>query len=340
MNSTIEAVVSLFQHHQKFILTTHVNPDGDGLGSEVALAEWLAAQGKRVSIFNHSKTPEVYLFLDPNQRIVQFNEARDAATIAHAEVIVVMDTNHPDRLRSMEQHVLGSKAVKICIDHHLEPGQFAQHYIIDDDATSTGEITYQLLIALNGRDLSPLIAQALYCAIMTDTGSFRFPRVDPEIHAVVAHLIQCGADPVAIYHQVYEQWSAGRIQLLGETLASLKTEYNGGLASVTITQEMLKKTHTTEEDTDNFTTYPMSVAGVVAAILFLELTDGVKISFRSKGDIPINELAKEFGGNGHKNAAGARLYKVKLEDAQKQVLQAAKKYVDSSIFIKEVFNTA
>ncbi len=327
MNQAIQAVVPLFQHHQKFVLTTHVNPDGDGLGSEVALAEWLADRGKQVTILNHSATPEFYLFLDPHGRIKQFNEQEDASKLAEADVIVVMDTNHTDRVRSMESHLLKSNAVKICIDHHLDTQAFALHYIIDDDATSTGEITYRLLLHLNEQNLSPIIAQALYCAIMTDTGSFRFPRVDSETHRIVAHLIECGADPVDIYHKVYEQWSAGRVQLLGDALASLQAEYNGKLAHITITQENLQQTGTTEVDTDNFTIYPMNVAGVAAAILFLELKDGVKISFRSKGDIPINELAKEFGGNGHKNAAGARLRDCTLDDVKHKVLQAAAKYI-------------
>jgi len=327
MDSAIDAVVPLFLNHQKFVLTTHVNPDGDGLGSEVALAKWLASQGKQVSIINHSATPDFYLFLDPNHRILQFEETRDAATIAGADAIVVMDTNQPDRLRKMEPHVVNSKAVKVCIDHHLEPAVFAQHYIIDDDATSTGEIVYKMLVRMNGNSISAPIAQALFCAIMTDTGSFRYPRVDPETFRICAHLIECGADPVGVYHEVYEQWTPGRMELLGEALASLQTVYDGKLAYITITQEILKKTGTKEVDTDNFTTHPMSVKGVVAGILFLELGNGVKISFRSKGDIPINELAKEFGGNGHKNAAGARLYDVSLEQIRERVLKAAARYV-------------
>ncbi len=327
MNSAFEAVIPLFHIHQKFVLTTHVNPDGDGLGSELALAEYLLSRGKTVSVINHSATPDFYLFLDPAGRILKFDEVRDSLAIANADVIVVMDTNHPDRLRTMERHVLDSRATKICIDHHLEPADFAQHYIIDDDATSTGEIVYKLLVGINGTSLSAGIASSLFCAIMTDTGSFRYPRVDPETFRICAHLIECGADPVEIYHQVYEQWTPGRMELLGEALASLHTEHAGKLAHISITQEFLKKTGTTEVDTDNFTTYPMSVKGVVVGILFIGLANGVKISFRSKGDIPINELAKEFGGNGHKNAAGARLYDVTLENVREKVLNAAMKYI-------------
>jgi phosphoesterase RecJ-like protein len=118
------------------------------------------------------------------------------------------------------------------------------------------------------------------------------------------------------------------MELLGEALASLRIEYGGKLSHISITQEVLAKTGTKEVDADNFTTYPMSVKGIVAGILFVELADGVKISFRSKGEIPINELAKEFGGNGHKNAAGARLYGVKLDPTRQLVLNAAAKYLD------------
>ncbi len=340
MNTAIEAILPILQTHHSFVLTTHVNPDGDGLGSEVALAEWLAANGKHVAILNCSSTPEVYLFLDPNKRIKRFDSSRDIATIQHADAIVVLDTNQPDRLKEMQSHVLSSRAIKICIDHHLNPHLFADHYVIDDGATSTGEIVYRILLTLHGKQLQPLIAQALYCAILTDTGSFRYPRVDPEIFQIVSHLNECGADPVSIFHNVYEQWSPGRIQLLGGCLASLETHFDKRLASVTITQEMLNKTLTKEEDTDNFTTYPMSIGGVVAGILFLELTDGVKISFRSKGDLPINELAREFGGGGHKNAAGARMEGISLASAKQQVLRAAQKYVDNTIVPREFFNKA
>jgi phosphoesterase RecJ-like protein len=325
--SPIHSILPILREGHRFVLTTHVNPDGDGIGSEIALAEWLSAQKKTVNILNHSPTPEVYKFLDPEARIWTFSRERDEGTIASADVIVVLDTNTPARLRSMEPFVLASPAVRVCIDHHLDPAPFAQHELLDDDATSTGEIVYRILMELHGTDLPPRIAQALYCAIMTDTGSFRYPRVGPETFRIAAHLVECGADPVALYSEVYERWSNGRLHLLGEMLAGLQLSAGGVLAHVTITQEMLSRTGTREEDIDNFTSYPMSIAGVVAGILFLELPDGVKISFRSRGEIPINELAKEFGGNGHKNAAGARVEAGALDEISARVLNAAGKYV-------------
>ena len=195
---TPAAIADILRRHRRFILTTHVNPDGDGLGSELALAHWLVANGKDVAILNHSATPAVYRFLDPDGLIHLYDESADRQTVLDADVIVVVDTNHPDRLRSLESAVLQSRALKVVVDHHLDPAPFAHHYLLDDDATSTGEIVYQIALDLWGATLPPESAMALYCAIMTDTGSFRYPRVDPETFQICAHLIQCGADPVAI----------------------------------------------------------------------------------------------------------------------------------------------
>lgn len=329
MTTSLERAIAFLEERHNFVLTTHVNPDGDGLGSEIALAEWLAAKDKSVSIINYSATPDIYLFLDPHQRILRYEPSRDDPVIARADAIVVLDTNQPERLRTMHHPVVESKARKLVIDHHLEPHPFAHEYLLDEEATSTGEIMYHLLSRLTHGSLTPLMAQNLYCAIMTDTGSFRYPRVDAEIHRIVADLIEQGADPVSIYSNIYERWSTGRIHLLGEMLAGLQTGESGMLAHVSVTQDMLRRTGTAEVDTDNFTVYPMSVQGVLIGILFLELRDGVKISFRSKGMIPINELAKEFGGNGHLNAAGARLHGVSLDEVRSAVVKAAGKYLSA-----------
>ena len=331
MTGAIGAILNLFRTRERFVLTTHVNPDGDGIGSEVALASWLRQRGKDVRVINHSPLPAVYRFLDPGGTVAAFVPSRDGPAIRGADVIVVLDTNHPDRLESMKEAVLGSPAVKVCIDHHLDPDPFASTTLIDADATSTGEILYRLLFREGEEGPSAEIAAGLYCAIMTDTGSFRYPRTGPMTHTIVSRLIACGADPVGIYAEVYERWSAGRIHLLGEVLAGLRTEFGGRLAHVTVTRQMLSRTGTSEEDTDNFTTYPMSVEGVRVGILFLEIEGGVKISFRSKGTIPINALAMEYGGNGHRNAAGARITGADTGDVRSRVLAAAEKYITGGV---------
>ena len=326
---TIPQIHSLLLKGTRFTITTHVNPDGDGLGSELALASALRQIGKSATIFNHNATPENYRWIDPQHDLINFVPERDGKIILQADTIIIVDTNHPERLRSLEPFIRQSAATKIVIDHHLEPNGFAHHYLIDDDATSTGELIYRILCDLPGVTFNHDIARALYTAIITDTGSFRYPRTDSDIHRITAHLLDCGVDPTQVFVNVYENWTPGRMRLLGEVLDSMKTAYEGKLAYVVCTQKMFKETGTNEVETDNFTTYPMSINGVVVGILFNELQNGVKVSFRSKGDIPINALAKEFGGNGHLNAAGARIFDARLDDIVQNVVKSAAKYLNT-----------
>lgn len=330
MTSLFETCKKIVEEKQRFILTTHVNPDGDGLGSEIALARYLKRRGKDVTIVNHSATPPNYQFLDPKNEIIHFKPELHADLIRQADVIFIIDTNHLSRLRSIEPFVRASKAIKICIDHHPDKDDSADYYIIDESATATGEIVYHLLEYLDGKNLDAEIARALYTAIMTDTGSFRFPKTDPEIHRVAAHLIELGADPPTIFQEVYEKGTVNTLQLLGKALSNLKTACSGRVAYMVVTRQMFEETGTKEYETDNFIDFTMRIGGVQIGLLFNELDDGVKISFRSKGDIPVNKLAKEFGGNGHLNAAGARLFDARLEETMKSVLDKAGSYLDEA----------
>jgi bifunctional oligoribonuclease and PAP phosphatase NrnA len=331
MDISLPELKKLFDRYKSFILTTHVNPDGDAIGSELALCHFLRKFNKEVDIINHSATPDNYLWLDPSREILAFEPERDRSKLQETDVILVIDTNQPDRLRSMQSDVETSKAMKVIIDHHLEPHPFAQYYYTDSEATSTGEIIYKFITMFGNDKLDRDIARSLYTAIMTDTGSFRYPRTNSETHRVIADLLDRGADPVEIYANVYETFSLGRMRLLGEVLDSMRTCHNGKLAYVVAKQKWFHDTDTTEADTDNFTVYPMSVQGVSVGILFNEMRDGVKISFRSKGMIKINELAKEFGGNGHMNAAGARLYEVILDEVIARVIASAEKYLNEKL---------
>jgi bifunctional oligoribonuclease and PAP phosphatase NrnA len=328
--SSPESIRAILAENRNFILTSHVNPDGDSLGSELAMARALRQIGKNPVILNHNPVPDNYNWLDPERLIGTFDPARDTEAVLNADVILILDTNQPERLKSMQECVVKSAALKIIIDHHLEPHPFADFTLSDTEATSTGEILYRLLGGMPGVVIDLPIATALYTAIMTDTGSFRFPRTGAATHRIAADLITRGADPVECYVQVYERWTPGRMRLLGEVLDSMKTAHGGRCAWVVCTQKMFLETGTSEVDTDNFTVYPMSIRGVEVGILFNELRDGVKISFRSKGAIPINELAKEFGGNGHRNAAGARLFNVSLDAVVPSVIETVARFLTSS----------
>jgi phosphoesterase RecJ-like protein len=317
----------IVETHQRFLLTTHINPDGDGLGTEVALAIYLQKLGKQASILNCNATPYNYLFLEKLFPIQHFQDLAQTRLIEESEVIMVIDTNHLDRVATMKPFIEKSKAVKVCIDHHLDPAEFADLYILDEPSSATGEIVYRLLSYLNGRTIDRETAIALYTAIMTDTGSFRYPRTSPEVHKIIANLIQMGADPVAIHEQVYERGQINRLQLLGMALATLQLAHNGKVAYMVITRHMFEVTKTSEVDTDAFVPYTLSIDGVKVGLMFTEMESGIKINFRSKGDIWINQLAKEFGGNGHKNAAGARITDGTLEEYVNQIVEHTGAYV-------------
>ena len=328
MTKEFEQFKSILKDVRSAVLTTHINPDADGIGSELALASFLKGSGKRVSILNHSETPDNLLFLDHQREVLRFDPQAHSRLIADADLVCVLDTNHPDRLASLKPHLLESKARKVCIDHHLEPAQFADLYILDEASTATGEILYKLIAFLDERAIEERIATCLYAAIMTDTGSFRYPKTDAEMHRIIARLIECGADPVAIYQNLYEQGTAGRVRLLGLCLATLKTAQEGRDAYITITRSMFAETGTSEADADAFVPYTLSIEGAQIGLLITELADDVvKVSFRSKGNIWINKLAQEFGGNGHQHAAGARIPKGKLAEVIRLVLERAQKYV-------------
>lgn len=310
------------------VLTTHVNPDGDGLGSELALALALRGRGASVRIINHSPVPANYRFLDERGDLFEtYSPLVHDMVIASADLIVVVDTNHPGRLMSMATAVTSSAAQRAVIDHHLDPDGFASVRVLDDRACATGEIIFHLLESMGAFPLSPVVATALYVAIMTDTGSFRFPKTDAAVHRVVARLLEFGADPVGSYQQVFEEGPANRLQLLGEVLSGLTLHHGGAVCTMAVTRDMFARTGTVEPDTDGFISSALTIGGVRIALLFTELADGVKISFRSKGEIPINNLAKLYGGNGHRNAAGARVTGQPLQILLQDVVTKAGSFV-------------
>ncbi|MEX0602531.1 MAG: DHHA1 domain-containing protein, partial [Bacteroidota bacterium] len=182
---------------------------------------------------------------------------------------------------------------------------------------------------LGAEPFSPDIAAPLYVAIVTDTGSFRFHKTDAELHRLVARLIESGADPVELYRQVYDSGTPNRVHLLGKVLSTLRTAHGGKVAYLTVTRDMFAATGTTESETENFINYTLGIDGVQIGLMFTEMKDVVKISFRSKGGIGVNLLAREFGGNGHKNAAGARVEGVALAQVIPNVLEHSQRFLST-----------
>ena len=327
MDKIIDTFRRIIDHNKKFVLTTHVNPDADGLGSELALNRFLGKLGKESIILNHSETPANHKFLDHDNEIRKFDPEKDSKFLLDADVLIALDMNSPSRLRSLERNFCKSKATKVIIDHHLDAQDFVDYQLIDLDSPATGEIIYKCLMAYDSKLFDKGIAEALYAGIMTDTGSFRFPRTDGDLHRITAHLLDLGVDPTYVYNNFYEQNSLGRTRLLGEVLARIQLAYDGRLSYFIVTQEQLKRNHVVPDETEQFVNYAGTIAGVIVAIFFMELPNGVKISFRSKGEIPVNELAKLYGGGGHKNAAGARLFDAQLDEIVPKVLKDAERFL-------------
>jgi phosphoesterase RecJ-like protein len=324
----LSTILDLIKNNGNFIITSHVNPDGDSIGSELALHKYLKNLHKNPKIINHSSTPDNYVFLDANKVIEIFDENKHLRAIKESDVIFVLDTNEYSRLRTMESSVKNSPAKKVCIDHHLGSNRNGfDYYISDIDSPATGEILYKLF-TLNGNNAIDIdIARALYTAIMTDTGSFRFPRTDSETHQIIARLIELGVDPVEIYNEVYDRSKIGRLKLLAKFLESIKLTYDDRVAYAHIFQKDFEETGTNVFDTEGFSHHLMSIESVQISVILTEVKRGIKLSFRSKDEIYVNELAKEFGGGGHRNAAGAFITDSNMEELTGKVILKARDFI-------------
>ncbi|GAB4290072.1 MAG: bifunctional oligoribonuclease/PAP phosphatase NrnA [Ignavibacteriaceae bacterium] len=318
----------IFFNNSSFLLTTHVNPDADAIGSELAVYQILKSLGKRAVILNHSETPYNLKFLDTDNVIRKFNEDEHSLYFNESDVFIALDFNRSDRLVSMETLFNKSDKLKVVIDHHLDEDIKANYKFIDTRYSATGEIIYDFIKQTNIIKPDYKIALPIYAAIMTDTGSFRFERTTSRLHRFVAELLELGVNPSEIYDQIYDQSNFSRIRLLGEALTSLQLTGNGkSIAYMVVKQEQFKRLGAFESDTDNFVNFCLSVKGVKIGLLFIELKDGFKVSFRSKGNIPVNKIAQEFGGGGHLNAAGARFRNEKLDQHIGKILSFAEKYI-------------
>lgn len=321
-------IAELINNKQEFILTSHVNPDGDSIGSEIALHRYLSKNGKHSRIINFSKTPENYLFLDPGRVIEQFDGNEHVKAIENADVIFILDTNEYARLRTMAPAILNSNAKKVLIDHHLGFNKNGfDYYISDTDSPSTGEIIFRFLTQTGNNNLDKEIAAALYTAIMTDTGSFKFDRTDSETHIITAKLLEFGLNPYHIYSEVYNQATPGKLRLLGRFLENIMIGLNGKYAYSVLYIKDFEETGTDEYATDGYTQYLLALQSVLVGVLITQTKRGVKLSFRSKGNIPVNELAKEFSGGGHLNAAGTFIEGGDADKISKEVIEKTKKYI-------------
>ncbi|OGL46640.1 MAG: hypothetical protein A2149_05660 [Candidatus Schekmanbacteria bacterium RBG_16_38_11] len=318
-----EEVVKIIRRYSKFLITTHINSDGDGVGSEVALSNMLRVLGKEVIIINPTPLPENYRFLDKEGSIKIFSKEH-INLINETEVVFVLDISNWERIGVLGTFIKESKAIKICIDHHISNTGFADLNIIDERASSTGEIIYDLVQSM-GVTLDKRATEGLYAAILTDTGSFRFSNTTPKVHMIVSRLIEKGVNPYQIYEEVYEKRSPSRMKVLGLALTNLNLECSGKIAWFCVTQEMMGKFNLRADETESFVNQLNYINGVEVAIFFLEAEDNeVKVSLRSKGNVDVNVIANRLKGGGHSHAAGIRMND-SLKNAVNKVLAEVRK---------------
>jgi bifunctional oligoribonuclease and PAP phosphatase NrnA len=323
------SVLSLLRDNQRFVLCTHQRPDGDALGSQVALGLFLESLGKEVLMINSDPTPYNLVWMPSVDRVQVFDGSVDQIKqIQQAEVIALMDLNALDRLGRLAAPVRASGATKVLIDHHTGPETWFDATYSRESASSTGELVYELIVAIDADRIDAHIATALYTAIVTDTGSFRFSTVTPEVHRIAADILERGdIKPAPIHTAVYDARSMESLRLLGRSLESITLCFEGKVGYMVLSQRMVRETNAGLDEAEGFVNYVLSIEGVEVAVLFSEVESGVKMSYRSKGEYPVNEWARHFGGGGHRNASGAFVRNKGLAEAVDMAMAVAPRFL-------------
>jgi len=297
---------------QKIVITTHHKPDGDALGSSLGLYHYLKQQQHEVTVITPTDYPYFLQWMPGNDNVIIYTEKkeRSAELVQEASLIFCLDFNSLSRINDLGELVKSSEAKKIMIDHHLDPENFDDFRLWDTMASSAAQLVYVFITELLGdkNSIKPEIATCLYTGIMTDTGSFRFPTTTSNVHRISADLIDLGADNATIHQLVYDHASENRLRFLGYCLSSkleILPGYNTAL--ITVTREEMHRFNVVTGDTEGIVNYALSINDIRLAAFIIERKDKVKISLRSSGTFPANEICKDhFHGGGHRNAAGGQ----------------------------------
>ncbi len=315
--SDLEKIINIVQTGNRFLIVSHENPDGDAIGSMLALGLGLERVGKEVVLYNRDGATAALRFLPGSEKIISsLNDIR-----GNFDATFIVDCTDTSRVGEEFERFKdsGRCGTTIIIDHHQTTKPSADLYLLDSNASSTGMIVYSFLKTLSLRldsgqalKITPDIAENLYTTIVVDTGSFRYSNTIPETFEVAAELVRLGASPSEISQTLYETEPLRRLRLLGLALPTLEVTEDGRIASITINRDMFRATGTTKEDTEGFVNFPRSIKGVEVAVLFREEephngNSRWKLSLRSKGKVNAARIAEKFGGGGHERAAGCTI---------------------------------
>ncbi len=322
-SNLLKQAAAFIKTEDRFLITTHVNPDGDAMGSSLALGEILKMIGKEVVYYCDSPVPDQYLFLPG---VDQFT--RNFADIEPFNVVVVIDCGDLERLGDISKKI-GETETVLNIDHHMTNNIPGELRLVDANACAAAEIVYRLIKELE-QPITHAVALNLYTAILTDTGSFRFSNTNRAAFKMCEELVELGVVPQLVAQQVYGTYSEGRLRLLTEVLNSLEISPNKIFAMVTVTHAMMTKTRTGPGDINGFVDYPRFIKGTEFAALAREINEKkIHVSLRSKGKVDVSEIAERFGGGGHFTASGFNMEGT-LESVKTHLFQIADSVEKSS----------
>lgn len=298
----------IIQDHQSFVISSHVRPDADAIGSEIGLACLLESLGKSVQIINTSATPANLYFLDPARRVRQLGAAAKPEDVTQAQAHIIVDTSSWTQLSDVGKLMRDSSALRVVIDHHVSCDKLDAVEFKDTTSEATGSLIFQLSEYM-GIPLAADAATALFAAIATDTGWFRFAAVNADTMRIAGRLIERGASPPAIFRELYEQGSLAKMHLVGRALNRMQLDCDGELAYTTVEWNEFAETGAVSADTEDLVNECLKVAGTKGAFIAIEQQNRqVKISFRSRLEVlNVASIAEQFSGGGHKLAAGATL---------------------------------
>lgn len=316
-----EPLREILHSNRRFVLSSHVRPDADALGSELGLAAILESMGKEVRIVNPSAIPQTLQFLDPTGRIHKIGDTIKPEAVADTDVHIIVDTSSWAQLQDVGHVFRRTAARKVVIDHHASSEDLGALEFKDVQAEATGVLILEMADALD-LTIPPAVAMPLFCAVATDTGWFRFASTRESTMRVAARLIELGARPDVIYRQLYEQYSLGRIRLAGIVLSRVTLDCDGRMAYTWVEAADFARSGARPVDTEDLVNECLKIAGTQCAFIAVEqLNKSVKISFRSRTGIDVAAVAEQFGGGGHKQAAGATLSGA-LDEATQRALAA------------------
>jgi phosphoesterase RecJ-like protein len=329
-DSEVQKLKELLQTPKKIVITTHFKPDGDAMGSSLGLYNYLIQKGHEVCVVTPSDYPSFLFWLPGNETVVSFFAAPEKAEalIATADLIFCLDFNDISRIEKLADPVANSSALKILIDHHLDPHDFAAFTYSDTACCATCEMIYKFIAQMGDQKLiNKAVAECLYTGIMTDTGSFKFASTTAQTHRIIGELIDAGAENFKIHEAIYDTHTLDRLRLLGYSITEkLQVFQEFHTAFISLTEDELNKFNHKTGDTEGIVNYALGIEGIKFAAMFIQRKELIKISFRSKGDFSVKEFSRDhFEGGGHRNASGGRSL-LSIDDTLKKFIALLPQY--------------